>query len=174
MRLSEMFMRAIGPILFTIGFAIYMARYSTMNEYLDLVKARFLNNTVYEQSSISSDSEIFDFSPDGDYTVTGSYVAGFICSEITERTVVVGDRNDYYQKVVIDPTYVSDKVLYTAYKGTLSPTAIGNLTPVRTDEWKPGETIDIRYVLDYYADYSVAMNYTTTGEVESIVFEKIP
>lgn len=172
MNLGELLVKISGPLLFSVAFVLFLAMDSSLNSYLETVKGLLVNNEVYNQSDADPSNELFEFSSDGSYNVSGSYLAGILVSDVTERVVVDGDRSDMYQRLVIDPNYLENVTCYTAYKSALNPTSLEGLDVARSGVWIPGESLDLRSIVDYTSNYVVSVQYDTTGKVNCVTYTK--
>ena len=168
-RLGDFFFRLIGPILFSAAFLLFVSNYNVVKQYLDTVKSGFVEGEVYEQSNV----RIYKFKSDGSYEVDGSYLAGILSGNITDKIIVVGDKYDYFQRLEINPRLSENSIMYTAYQTSLQPNSINKLKAVSAGAWVAGQSFDLNKIISYYSKYKVKVSYYPTNAIKSITYTKI-
>lgn len=171
--LSDLMFRLIGPLFFSAAFIAFLANYDAMSQLLSSVKSKFVEGAVYEQSNVDSDDQLFSFQKDGSYEVSGAYLAGILSGEINECTIVVGDKFDYYQKLVINPELTDSAIQFTIYKNSLNATGINTLKPVSTGVWVAGQSIDLNKIVSYSSRYKVTVDRSATNAILNVTYTKI-
>lgn len=170
---SDLMLRLVGPLFFSAAFIACMSNYDAMKQLLNTVKAKFVEGAVYEQSNVDADDRLYAFNKDGSYEVSGAYLAGILSGEINECTIVIGDKFDYYQKLVINPELTDSAIQFTTYKQSLSATGVNTLKPVSTGAWVAGQSVDLNKVISYSSKYKVTVERSATNAIMNVTYTKI-
>lgn len=172
-KLGDLFFRLIGPIVFSAAFLLFVSNYNVIKQYQTTVKSGFIGGEVYEQSNVDAGDRIYKYNSDGSYEVDGSYLAGILSGDITNKIIVVGDKYDYFQRLEINPWLSEDSIMYTAYQTSLQPNSINKLKAVSAGTWVAGQSFDLNKIISYSSKYKVTVSYYPTNAIKSITYTKI-
>ena len=172
MQLSELIIRLMGPIIFAAAFVVFIMNYNTVDEYIQVVKDKLIDGEVYRQSYSSDDYDEKAFNiVDGSYTVTGTYLIGYLNGTITNKVIVNSEGGTTpYKKLIIDPHGLNQGASYALYSRSLSPGNVNGVVLSQCDKWIPGESINLNQVVHSDRTYLFEPQYADTGVLESITF----
>lgn len=176
MHLSDLAVRLIGPFLFSAAFIIFINNYNLMEDYVNGVKAKFVEGEVYrEGESLTADeAEYFDFTNEDGYSVSGKYLVSILSEDITIKTIVDSKNNNLpYRRLVIDPNGLSTGPIYTLF---VKDNALGAINQVKVDKsgpWISGESVNLNKVISTSSNYQMTVQYAATGKIESITYTEV-
>lgn len=175
MHLSQFLTRLCGPLLFSAAFVAYVANFNTFKELTDTVRSKFTENEVYYQSSVEQEDQVFSFdrsAKDPTFSVRGEYVLSLLSSNLESKIAIVNDRDDVYQKVVINPTLANGTASYTVYKNKVSAHGSMDLQPVSSALWIVDSEFPLHGIVDITADYNVTTTYNSDGTINCVTAQK--
>lgn len=168
-RISELFLRLVGPIMIVIAFSVFSGMSKEMTKYQDNVSTMLINSDdVYNEGYKKLQEHVFQHDADGGMTVDGSCLMGMLLSNVTVTTEIVDntDRSMYF-RIVLD-TRLGTNVYYAVFDTSLLSERL-----VKSGVYYVGDEVPFIEYLSMTGKYRMQPQHGPSGSLDRIIFTRV-